>query len=382
MEKRYDVSQVIENQPKKKKSRGKKIILSMFIILVILIFAAAVFVMVYLNSLGINFIDRNNQNDIVNEDNRNDNFLIDDNLSDKEKDEYHGMITAVRDNSDLSATLKNWYTNGGDLMSSRDVLNVLIVGIDASGGTPMHGNSDVMMLASVNRKKGSITLCSFLRDSWTYFETSPGNGYYSKLNAAYANGGADCLINAIEQNYKIVIDYFVAVDFEAFEKVIDAIGGVNLDVEQFEAEAMEEYANISGVPYGENVKLNGNQALLFARMRTIYATGDVQRSLNQRKVINAIIKKSKTLGLSDLNNVAQTLCQYVYTDCPMTKIVSLGSNAILGKWYDYTVYSMEAPPESARKDYNGSTWMWIVDYPYSAQYVQKQIYGETNIVIQ
>ena len=189
-------------------------------------------------------------------------------------------------------------------------------------------------------------------------------------------------MNAIEYNYKIDVDYFVAVDFEAFEKVIDAIGGVNLDVTQKEAQAMEDYANISGVPYGENVLLNGEQALLFSRMRKIYVTGDVQRAENQRKVINAIIKKSRTLGLSDLNNVVQTLGEYVYTDCPMTKIISLGTNAILGKWYNFQVYSMEAPPLSAREEYNGSSWMWMVDYPYSAQYVQKQIFGESNIVIQ
>lgn len=382
MEKRYDVSRVVEIQPAKKHGKVKKVLLSIFIILLILIFAAAVAVMMYMRSLNINYFDRNSGNSIIDNSHAGDNISFDDNLTDDEKNEYYGMITAVRDDSDLSTTLKKWYSNGGDLMASKDVLNVLIVGIDASDGTPMQGNSDVMMLASVNRKKGTITLCSFLRDSWTYFENSAGNGYYAKLNAAYASGGADCLINAIEKNYKIKIDYFVAVDFEAFEKVIDAIGGINLDVEKFEAQGMEDYAKITGVPYGENVHLNGQQALLFARMRKIYTTGDVQRTLNQRKVINAIIKKSKTLGISELNNAVQTLCQYVYTDCPMTKIVSLGTNALLGKWYDYTVYSMESPPESARQDYKGSTWMWIVDYPYSAQYVQKQIYGESNIIIQ
>ena len=117
-------------------------------------------------------------------------------------------------------------------------------------------------------------------------------------------------------------------------------------------------------------------------MRMIYVTGDVQRTQNQRKVINAIIKKSRTLGLSDLNNVVQTLGEYIYTDCPATKIISLGTNAIIGKWYNFQVYSMDAPPQSARKEYKGNSWMWLVDYPYSAQYVQKQIYGESNIVIQ
>lgn len=366
-----------ENSEKKKMSTLKKVILSIIIILLVIIFALVGGIMIYMKSIGINHIDSENDNSGV----KDDSVLYED-LQEDEKKEYFDMITAIRDNSDISTTLYNWYSNGGDHMAANTVLNILIVGIDASGGVPMQGNSDVMMLASVDKKNGRITLCSFLRDSYTYFEDSDGSGYYSKLNAAYAYGGADCLINAIEYNYKIDIDYFVAVDFEAFEKVIDAIGGVNLDVTQKEAQAMEDYANISGVPYGENVLLNGEQALLFSRMRKIYVTGDVQRAENQRKVINAIIKKSRTLGLSDLNNVVQTLGEYVYTDCPMTKIISLGTNAILGKWYNFQVYSMEAPPLSAREEYNGSSWMWMVDYPYSAQYVQKQIFGESNIVIQ
>lgn len=377
MEKRYDVSEVVEIPQKKRKNAGKKALIIIIAVIIAIIFAAVVGVLLYMNSIGINYIDTD---DNTVGDNTNDDVLYED-LREDEAEEYHNMITAIRDNSDISSSLYSWYTNKGELMKSKNVLNILIVGIDASGGTPMQGNSDVMMLASVHKKEKKITLCSFLRDSYTYFETSSGKGYYSKLNAAYANGGADCLMNAIEYNYKIDLDYFVAVDFEAFEKVIDAIGGINLNVTQDEARAMERYAGISGVPYGENVRLNGEQALLFSRMRMIYATGDVQRTENQRKVINAIIKKSKTLGVGDLNNVVQTLGEYIYTDCPSTKIVSLGTNAILGKWYNFQVYSMEAPPESARESYWGSSWVWIVDYPYSAQYVQKQIYGESNIVI-
>ncbi len=379
MQKRYDVSEVVEIPQNNKKKIIKKIVISLLIILLSLIFIGIVGVLVYVNSIGINFIDTDKEDNVV--ENVNDEGLFED-IPEENVNEYYNIITAIRDNSDISSSLKTWYTNGGDHMYSGNVINILIVGIDASGGVPMQGNSDVMMLASINKKEQKITLCSFLRDSYTYFETSNGNGYYSKLNAAYSYGGADCLMRAIENNYKIKLDYFVAVDFEAFEKVIDAIGGINLNLTQQEAKAMENYAGITGVPYGENTLLNGEHALLFSRMRKIYVSGDVQRTENQRKVINAIIKKSRTLGLADLNTVVQTLGEYVYTDCPTTKIISLGTNAILGKWYDFQVYSMEAPPESAREGYDGKSWIWLVDYPYSAQYVQKQIYGETNIVIQ
>ncbi|MBR5496484.1 MAG: LCP family protein [Clostridia bacterium] len=379
MDKRNDKCEVINVPPKKKKIPWKNISIYASASVFILVLSVVLGALIYMNSIGINYVSPDDNN-IQYESNTDDHVLFED-LEEEQVEEMYSMITSVRNDSRMSTKLYDWYTNGGDHMYSRDVLNILIIGVDGREAS-MQGNSDAMMLASVNKKTESITLCSFLRDSYTYFETSEGMGYYSKLTSAYGYGGADCLVNAIENNYKIRIDYFVTVDFASFEKVIDAIGGINMDVTEEEAKAMEDYAKITGVPHGKNVHLTGEHALLFARMRKIYATGDVQRSQNQRKVINAIIKKTKTLSLNDINNVVQTLGQYIYTDCPMSKIISLGTNAVMDKWYNYKIYSMEAPPESARKDYKGSTWMWMVDYPYSAQYVQKQIYGETNIVIQ
>ena len=377
MDKRNINNEVVD-VPQKKKN-GKKITISIISIILVLIIGSVGGVYLYMNSIGINFHD---EGDLVpdNELETSDELLYDD-LQGEDVSEYYEIINTIRGDNSLSSTLYNWYHSGGDIMSSKNVLNILIIGVDSRSGK-IQGNSDVMMLASVNKEKQSITLCSFLRDSYTYFESSSGKGYYSKLNAAFSYGGADCLVKAIENNYKIAIDYFVAVDFKAFKNVIDEIGGVNLNVTQAEARAMENYGKISGIPYGDNVLLNGEQALLFARMRKIYTSGDVKRTENQREVINAIIKKARDLNVADLNDVVKTLGEYVYTDCSASKIVSLGSNAILGQWFNYQVYSMESPPESARQAYEGNAWMWIVDYPYSAQYVQKQIYGQTNIVIQ
>ncbi len=374
-----NINNEVVDIPQKKKKSAKKVIIAVIAVILVLAIGVVGAVYIYINSLGINY---HTEDDIIPDDEleTSDDILYDD-IEEEDVSEYYEIISTVRGDNSLSSTLYNWYHSGGDIMSSKNVLNILIIGVDSRSGK-IQGNSDVMMLASVNKEKQSITLCSFLRDSYTYFESSSGKGYYSKLNAAFSYGGADCLVKAIENNYKIAIDYFVAVDFSAFQKVIDEIGGVTLDVTQAEAKAMENYGNISGIPYGDDVLLNGEQALLFARMRKIYASGDVKRTENQREVINAIIKKTKDLSIADLNDVVQTLGEYVYTDCSASKIISLGTNAILGQWYNYQVYSMESPPESARQAHNGNSWMWIVDYPYSAQYVQKQIYGQTNIVIE
>lgn len=371
MEKRIDVSEVVEIPQEKETKNVKKIIIIVASIVVFLVIAVFSGIYIYMNSLGINYVDTNDyteSNTSVGE------------LEEDTSDENFEDMEYIRDDSDTKAALYKWYTNGGDHMKSSNVINVLIVGVDASGGSAMTGNSDVMMLASIDKKEGKITLCSFLRDSYTYYETNSGKGVYTKLNAAYAYGGPSCLMRAIEYNYKITLDYFVAVDFKAFENVIDTIDGVNIDITRSEANEIQSMTG-TYVPYGEDVRLNGKQALAFARIRRLYSTADVHRTENQRKIINAIIKKTTSLGVGELNNVVQALGPYIYTDCSSSKILSLGTNAILGKWYSFQVYSMTAPPESAREAYEGPPWLWIVDYPYSAQYVQKQIYGKTNIVI-
>ena len=142
MQKRHDVSEVVEIPQNNKKNIIKKILLSLLIIILSLIFIGIVAVLVYINSIGIKHIDTEKDDIIV--DNNNDEVLFED-IPEEQVDEYYNIITAIRDDSDLSASLKNWYTNGGDHMYSNNVINILIVGIDASGGVPMQGNSDVMM---------------------------------------------------------------------------------------------------------------------------------------------------------------------------------------------------------------------------------------------
>ncbi|MCR5782350.1 MAG: LCP family protein [Clostridia bacterium] len=373
MAKRYVDNKTVEITPGKKKHRGRGCLV-VLIILVVIITAAVAGMYFYLKSLGINTIERTSAEAVSNE------YHLFENEA--EVKEYSGMITAARDNDDLRGILSDWYRADGDIMATNKVLNILVVGYDDSGTDDSTGNSDTMIIASIDRKNKKITLCSLLRDSFTYFEDSNGNEYYSKLNAAYAYGGADCLIRAVEKNYKIRIDHFAAVNFDGFIALVDAMGGITMTVTQEEAEAIEDYAKIKGVPYGENVTLNGLHALMFSRMRKIYITGDVQRTVNQRRVINSIINKAKSdLTVSSLNKIISTVAPYISTDMSVTDLMKLGTSAVVSKWYNYTVYSMEAPPEEYRLDYNGSQWMWIVDYPASAQYVQTQLYGETNIEI-
>ncbi len=299
-------------------------------------------------------------------------------VNDPEKDRQIDMLSELRSSGDLFTVLKTWATadTGNSLMQSKDVTNVLLVGVDAAGA-----NSDAIMIASVNQKTGAISLASVMRDSYTYMETPYGETA-AKINAAYANGGVECLVDTVENDYKIKIDHYFCVNFKTFVEVVDIIGGVSVPVQEYERVAMNGLATSEEerlYESGESVKLTGKQALLYCRIRKCDVDGDVSRTRRQRQFMTALIDAAKTLSASDLPGLAKTLHKYVTTDCSVTDLVSLGTKALTDKWYKYEVASYSFPLEENRMDYSGHAWVWIVDYPADAKALQLKLYGNTNI---
>ena len=299
--------------------------------------------------------------------------------NDPDKDLQIDMLSELRSSGDLYTILKNWAQTNTEhsLMQSKNVINVLLVGIDAAGE-----NSDAIMIASVNKEKNTITLSSVMRDSYTYMDTPVGEAA-AKINAAYANGGIDCLLKTVENDYKIKIDHYFCVNFKTFAEGVDIIGGVRVPVQDYERRAMNGLAAESGAPMleesGESVLLSGKQALLYCRIRKCDVDGDVSRTRRQRQFMTALIEGAKEITASDLPDLAKTLHKYVSTDCSVTELVSLGTQALSGKWYQYRIASFSYPREDNRMDYSGRAWVWIVDYPADARALQLEIYGITNI---
>lgn len=275
--------------------------------------------------------------------------------------------------------LQDWATLGNEnKMSSRNVINVLLVGADSRNGEN-EGNTDVMMLVSLNKKTKQLKMVSFLRDSYLYIQGKNGS-YCSKLNAAFSMGGPETLMQTIENNYKIDIDSYVMVNFESFAAIVDAMGGVTVDVQKYEADYNYKKFKIT-LPYGEDVTLNGEQALCFCRIRGCDADGDVSRTRRQRQVIDAIIDKVKTASLKDLNKYIDTFLPYVDTGYSQTQILSLGVNAITGKWFNYERAQLQAPDEECRTSGSANAWIWVVDYQLAAYKLQNELYGQSNIKI-
>ena len=207
------------------------------------------------------------------------------------------------------------HVEGATLISDKNVRNVLLIGCDkANGGS---SRSDSIMIASVNKTTGRITVCSILRDTHLYI---PGERE-AKVNAAYAWGGANLLIQTIEYNFGIKIDDYATVNFEMFTALVDGLGGVDVEVTEDEADYINNRHRYGkekkpdAFESGESVHLNGYQALWYSRIRKL--DSDFMRTQRQRKVISAIASEVKSqinpIGIFGLVSTAKDVAPYIET---------------------------------------------------------------------
>ena len=222
--------------------------------------------------------------------------------------------------------------NISDVMDAAYVSNVLLIGTDSRDLSQERGRSDSMILASINKKTRELTLTSFLRDSYVYIDDEYG---YGKLNAAYSYGGAGLLMDTIESNYGVRIDDYILISFAACANVIDAVGGVKLDLSDEEADAVNEILisevnelmgddrNDDLLESGGEQKLDGKQALSYSRIRYV-GNADFERASRQRTVMTQVLKKAA------VNPVAMARIF-------VTALPELSTNLSVGKSYGYTL---------------------------------------------
>ena len=295
----------------------------------------------------------------------------------------------VSNASDIDSLLEAWATNGGEKYRSKNVINVLLLGIDGKEGDVNGGRSDVMMLLSLNKKTKTISLVSFLRDSYTYMNIN-GSGRCCKLNHSHKWGGPAALIETLENDYKIEIDNYISVNFTSFPKLIDALGGVTVPITPKEADYINRTTTkIKKVHAGEKVKLDGKQALVFSRIRKL--DSDVGRVGRQKSVIMGLINSAKTASAGQLNNAMNIVLPNVTTNYKKSEIVSLLSQAISQGWMNYQIKEVNMPSEGNYIGANLWTYnakitgfrasTWVIDYPVCARELQLALYGDTNINI-
>lgn len=218
------------------------------------------------------------------------------------------------------------------IASSEDYINFLVVGQAARDGEPERF-ADTMILCTVNTYEKTLTLTSMLRDSFVQMPDYRNHtGGRIKLTTIYHLGyifgdgiaGSMELMNlTLYKNFGIEVDHNIEVDFNAFIRVIDALGGV--DVELTEAEA--QYLNDSGM-FEElqpgSAHLSGSLALHYARMRKAGpGDNDINRTSRQRQLIASVVEKLKQLSVSDLNSLANEILPLVSTSMDNSGITKM-----------------------------------------------------------
>lgn len=210
------------------------------------------------------------------------------------------------------------------IFRGEDVINILLVGQDRrenEGNSPQR--TDAMILCTVNKKTGTLTMTSFMRDIWVYIP----DHYNQRLNMPYKLGGFPLLNKTLEYNFGVSADYNVEIDFSGFMEAIDTIGGVEIELTSAEAKYLNKRGNWDieenqhwKLKEGVNL-LTGSQALAYSRIRQIGT--DFGRTNRQRTVLTALIEKVKTLGTTELFDLARKLMPLIYTDMTNNQILEL-----------------------------------------------------------
>lgn len=212
--------------------------------------------------------------------------------------------------------------------NSKDVKNIALFGIDTVDG--MAGRSDAIMILTIDKGNNKAKLSSIMRDSYV---TIPGRGK-DKINHAYAFGGAPLAIRTINENFKLNVDDFIAVNFSSLPKVIDKLGGIELNITEEERTLMNKYinqvnkldnANAKAVQASGKQHLDGYQALAYSRIRYT-SGGDQKRTERQREVLNALFSKAKQTSITEYPSLLNEILPLIKTSMDSTEMISLGKS--------------------------------------------------------
>ena len=255
---------------------------------------------------------------------------------------------------------------GDKLFGEKDdgIINILLIGQDMREGAD-HKLADAMILCSVNRNTGTMTMCSLMRDMYVQLPDYAGHtGTKNRINAAYSlgyawngeAGGMEMLDKLILEQFGVEVDHNVEFSFESFVRVVDALGGVELELTAAEAAHLNKQ-NLQAV-YTEGLNLlGGESALAFVRTRRSSAgDSDFFRTGRQRAVIAAVAEKLKQMDLTQLTSLITELLPMIYTDMTNKEILSLAVK-LLPIAADLKLESQQIPAdgtyENARVEISG-----------------------------
>ena len=275
----------------------------------------------------------------------------------------------------------------GDVVKDKKVVNILLLGTDERQVEfNTNSRSDVIMLVSINKSEGTVKLVSFSRGIAAPFMEGEYKGKYEWLTNLHRWGGANMVLLAVQECFKIECDRFVRVNFNTVKTVVDAIGGVEMELTKKEADYLNWFndyeMNMATTTTQKRLvegmnNLDGGIACHFARLRAI--DDDWARVQRQRKVILAIVDKLKGSDLMTLNNLCDLVLPLIETNLTKLEIAELilYSPKFIASSFD----QMTIPIENS---YGGMKVMsgaagWALDYEKNNAALHEFLYGPETV---
>ncbi len=321
----------------------------------------------------------------------------------------------AKDNDSLGIDTEN-------IVMDSSIKNIALFGVDSRNGD-FTGLSDVIMILSVDGVHGKLKLTSILRDSELSINGETLNGdyvnYTAKINNAYRLGGPELAIRTLNRNFGLDIREYVTVNFANMAAIVDAFGGVDMELTAEEVGAINDnlwalsqevedqkerdmangtyeeqtyseikstdyFPDVNGeinIAYGEyeggTYHLNGNQAVAYGRIR--YVDSDWGRVERQQKVFSALVGKVTELSWSDYPSLIQQMMPYCETNLDLTDVMGLAPILLT----DFTISSISVPNADYEtdlfSDYDSSgAYRMIYDATGAAQRISAFIYEESS----
>ena len=247
------------------------------------------------------------------------------------------------------------------------VINIALFGGDGRDEKDV-SRSDSIMILSIDKANKKLKLSSIMRD--TYVDVY-GHGM-TKINHAYAYGGPELAIRTLNENFNLNIRDYAFVNFDSFEKVVDTIGGVNIELNESEVREINKHIKNSSIKTPGMNHLNGQEALTYSRIRKI-GNGDYERTERQRRVIEEIFEKGKNIGITKYPEVVDSVFPYVETSLTKMDIVKLGTYGLTNniKTLEQNRFPKD---EHSHGEFIGKVWYLVTDLEETEKQIHEFIY--------
>lgn len=261
------------------------------------------------------------------------------------------------------------------LETMEEYTNIALFGLDTrQAGSLGKGNrSDTIMVASINNDTKDVKIISVYRDSYLNL----ANDKYRKCNEAYSIGGPEQAVAMLNMNLDLKIDYYMSVDFLAVSEVVDLLGGIEIDVDEYEIEHLNNYTVETSKVTGKSTNklkstglqtLDGVQATSYCRIR--YTAGDdFKRTERQREVLETIAKKAKTMSATQLDSIIKAVFPMCATNMTVDQLLAIAADGL-----SYNIVGTSGFPFDVTTDSVGSAGSCVIPVDMEKNVVQLHKY--------